>query len=105
MKIMSISSLVIVNHFQNSSQLQVLFNSGWLDIRCKINCWAGIKCFVAHYSHVLHHQGMEVAEDQGVPGAVEGEAEYAVVQGVFATGFSVPGRTTPGFAIRCKRAL
>ena len=46
--------------------------------------------------------GMEVVEDQGAPGAVGGDAEpeYAVVQGVFATGFSVPGRTTPGFTIR-----
>ena len=43
---------------------------------------------------------MDVVEDQGAPGVVEGNAEYAVVQGVFATGFSVPGRTTPGFAIR-----
>ena len=44
--------------------------------------------------------GMEGVEDQVAPGAAEGEGEYAVVQGVFATGFSVPGRTTPGFAIR-----
>ena len=48
---------------------------------------------------------MEVGEAQGGPVAVEGEAEYAVVQGVFATGFSVPGKTTPGFAIRCERVL
>jgi len=48
---------------------------------------------------------MEVVEDQGAPGAVGGDAEpeYAVVQGVFATGFSVPGRTTPGFTIRCDK--
>ena len=44
--------------------------------------------------------GMEEVDDQGAPDAVGGDAEYAVVQGVFATGFSVPGRTTPGFAIR-----
>ena len=44
--------------------------------------------------------GMDGVEDQDAPGAAEGEGEYAVVQGVFATGFSVPGRTTPGFAIR-----
>ena len=44
---------------------------------------------------------MDVVEDQGAPGVVEGNAEYAVVQGVFATGFSVPGRTIPGFAVRC----
>ena len=43
---------------------------------------------------------MEEVDDQGAPDAVGGDAEYAVVQGVFATGFSVPGRTTPGFAIR-----
>ena len=45
---------------------------------------------------------MEVAGDPGAAGAVEGDAEYAVVQGVFATGFSVPGRTIPGFAVRCE---
>jgi len=46
---------------------------------------------------------MDVVEDQGAPGVVEGNAEYAVVQGVFATGFSVPGRTIPGFAVRCDK--
>jgi len=46
---------------------------------------------------------MEEVDDQGAPDAVGGDAEYAVVQGVFATGFSVPGRTTPGFAIRCDK--
>ena len=39
----------------------------------------------------------EVLEDEDI--IMNGE--YAVVQGAFATGFSVPGRTTPGFAIRC----
>lgn len=46
---------------------------------------------------------MEVVDEQqeqGGAGAAGGDAEYAVVQGAFATGFSVPGRTTPGFTIR-----
>ena len=57
--------------------------------------------FMANLFQSSSKQGMEVVEDQqGAQGAVEGDAEYAVVQGVFATGFSVPGRTTPGFTIR-----
>jgi len=67
-----------------------------------------------HQQEVLEEQGgdqqQEVLEDQGgvqLQEVLEDEdvimnGEYAVVQGAFATGFSVPGRTTPGFAIRKK---
>ena len=59
-----------------------------------------INCSVEHFSQ---KKGMEVVDEQqeqGGAGAAGGDAEYAVVQGAFATGFSVPGRTTPGFTIR-----
>ena len=57
-------------------------------------------CSVEHSSQKKEMEVVDEQQEQGGAGAAGGDAEYAVVQGAFATGFSVPGRTTPGFTIR-----